>query len=75
MYIITDLKQNLKKNQIIIAKGRVSKKYNNINALSVKPVAFTKQSIDTENLQIDDKTNVQQPVIPTSQPVDFASIF
>ena len=73
--IITDLKQNLKKNQIIIVKGRVSKKYNNINALSVKPVAFTKQSIDTENLQIDDKTNVQQPVIPTSQPVDFASIF
>ena len=55
--IITDLKQNLKKNQIIIVKGRVSKKYNNINALSVKPVAFTKQSIDTENLQIDDKTN------------------
>lgn len=73
--IITDLKQNLKKNQIIIVKGRVSKKYNNINALSVKPVAFTKQSIDTESLQIDDKTNVQQPVIPTSQPVDFASIF
>ena len=73
--IITDLKQNLKKNQIIIVKGRVSKKYNNINALSVKPVAFTKQSIDTENLQIDDKTNIQQPVIPPSQPVDFASIF
>ena len=46
------LKQDIKKNQIIIVKGKVSKKYNNINASEVKPVAFRKQSIDTEDIEI-----------------------
>jgi DNA polymerase-3 subunit alpha len=75
--LATTLKQDLKKNQIIIVKGKVSKKYNNISASSVKPVAFTKQSIDTENLQIEDKTNGEQqvPLVPVSAPVEFASIF
>ena len=70
------LKQNIKKNQIIIVKGKVSKKYNNINASEVKPVAFRKQSIDTEDIEIEDKTNkvTQQPFIPT-QAVEYGSIF
>lgn len=71
------LKNVVKKNQIIIVKGRVSKKYNNINASDVSPVAFKKQSIDTENLDIEDRTNVA-PVTDFTQPVtpvEFGSIF
>ena len=37
--LATSLK-TIKKNQIIIVKGKVSKKYNNINASSVTPVAL-----------------------------------
>lgn len=70
------LKQDLKKNQIIIVKGKVSKKYNNINASSVKIAIASKQMIDTEDLEIEDRTSkVQQPVIPQSAPVEFGSIF
>ena len=59
--LVDSIKQNVKKNQIVIIKGRVSKKYNNISATSVKPVAFQKQS----------------PVatFTASAPVEFASIF
>lgn len=73
--LIATLKQDLKKNQIIVVKGKVSKRYNNISASSVKPVAFTKQSIDTEALQIEDKTDTMPMSIPVSQPVEFGSIF
>jgi DNA polymerase-3 subunit alpha len=71
------LKGILKKNQIIIVKGKVSKKYNNINASNVSPVAFTKQSIDTEDIEIEDKTNkaVQQPWTPQPSTVEFGNIF
>jgi hypothetical protein len=67
----------LKKNQIIIVKGKFSKKYNNINASNVSPVAFTKQSIDTEDIEIEDKTNkaVQQPWTPQPSTVEFGNIF
>ena len=75
--LAVSLKQDIKKNQIIIVKGRVSKKYNNINASSVKAVAFKKQSIDVEDIEIDDRTQGKQdiPQIPVSAPVEFASIF
>ena len=75
--LAVSLKQDIKKNQIIIIKGKVSKKYNNINASSVKAVAFKKQSIDVEDIEIDDRTQKKQEVsqIPTSSPVEFASIF
>lgn len=73
----SSLKTTIKKNQIIIVKGKVSKKYNNINASTVSPVAFTKQSIETEDIDIEDKTS--KTAIPTSisQPVavEFGSIF
>lgn len=74
--LATNLKQNIKKNQIIIVKGKVSKKYNNINASDVKPVAFKKQSIDTEDIEIEDKTNkvTQQPFI-SNQTVEYGNIF
>lgn len=72
------LKQDLKKNQIIIVKGKVSKKYNNINASSVKIAVASKQLV-TENLVIEDKTNhqavQQQPSFMTPKPVEFGSIF
>lgn len=75
--LAVSLKQDIKKNQIIIVKGKVSKKYNNINASSVKAVAFKKQSIDVEDIEIDDRTQGQKttPQIPTSAPVEFGSIF
>lgn len=75
----TDLAQSLKvtikKNQIVIVKGKISKKYNNINATKVSPVAFKKQSIDVEDIEIEDRTNkvAQQPFV--AQPVEFGSIF
>ena len=74
--LATNLKGIIKKNQIIIVKGKVSKKYNNINASDVSPVAFKKQSIDVEDVEIEDKTNRQvQQSFTTSQPVGFGSIF
>ena len=74
---ITNLKNTIKKNQIIIVKGKISKKYNNINATSITPVAFKKQSIDTEDIEIEDRTNrvVQDQPFMSSQPVEFGSIF
>ena len=73
----SSLKKDLKKNQIIVVKGKVSKRYNNINASSVKPVAFAKQSIDTETLDIDDSANnsTTSSTIPVSTPVEFGNIF
>ena len=71
------LKTTIKKNQIIIVKGKVSKKYNNINASSVSPVAFTKQSIETEDINIEDRTNKTEQPSTFMQPVavEFGSIF
>lgn len=74
--LVITLKGILKKNQIIIVKGKVSKKFNNINASSVKPVAFKKQSIDTENIVIEDKTATKPNMsIPVSSGVGFSNIF
>ena len=73
--LATSLKGTIKKNQIIIVKGKVSKKYNNVNATEVSPVAFKKQSIDIEDIEIEDRTNktVQQSFV--AQPVEFGNIF
>lgn len=70
------LKKDLRKNQIIIVKGKVSKRYSNINATSIRIAVASKQSIDTEDIEVEDKTNTQQaPAITYSQPVDFGDIF
>ena len=77
--LASNLKQIIKKNQIIIVKGKVSKKYNNINATEVKPVAFKKQSIPTEDIEIEDTTIINdvatQQSFMSSNPVEFSSIF
>ena len=75
--LVVSVKNTVRKNQIIIVKGKVSKKYNNITASSINPVAFKKQSIDTEDIEIDDRTNkAEQPsVFTASAPVEFGSIF
>ena len=70
-----ELKKVIKKNQIIIITGRVSKKFNNINATSISPVAFTKQSIETEDIDISESQQNAIPIIqPISNPVEFGSI-
>lgn len=69
------LKQDIKKNQIIIVKGKVSKKFNNINASSVSPVSFKKQSIDVEDIEIEDKTSKVTQQSFTATPVQFGDIF
>lgn len=73
---VDDLKNLLKKNQIVIVTGKVSKKFNNINASAVSPVAFRKQTIDTEDLDLQDNTqSIPQPQIPVSSGVEYSSIF
>ena len=69
---------NLKKNSIIIIKGKVSKKYNNISASSVNIVAFKKQTVDTENIDINNQIQNTQPDFSISAPVEdiqFGNIF
>ena len=71
-----ELKGILKKNSIILIKGRVSKRYNNINANSIQPVAFKKQSVETEDVEIQDKTQEKsQPTIGISEGVGFSDPF
>jgi len=72
---IDSIKQNVKKNSIVIVTGKVSKKFNNINASSVSPVAFKKQTIDTEQLDINVQDTKQAPVIPPVESVGYGSIF
>lgn len=72
---VDSLKTDLKKNQIIIITGRISKKYNNINASSIKIAAFKKQ-LDTENLDIQDNTqNTPASQIQPSSDVGYGNIF
>lgn len=73
--LAVSLKGTIKKNQIIIVKGKVSKKYNNINASDVSPVAFKKQSIDVEDIEIEDRTNKDTQQSFVVQPVEFGNIF
>ena len=71
---VLKLENSIKKNQIVIVKGKVSKKYNNLSATSVSPVAFKKQTIDTEDIEIETKTYDTPQIMPVSQ-VDFGNIF
>lgn len=72
---VDSLKNDLKKNQIIIITGKISKKYNNINASSIKIAAFKKQ-LDTESLDIKDNTqNTPVPQIQPSSDVGYGNIF
>lgn len=75
--LAASLKKDIKKNQIIIVKGKVSKKYNNINASTVKIAIASKQSIAVEDMEIEDRTNnvMQQPFLPEPVPVQYGSIF
>ena len=75
--LAASLKKDIKKNQIIIVKGKVSKKYNNINASTVKIAIASKQSIAVEDMEIADRTNnvMQQPFLPEPVPVQYGSIF
>lgn len=59
-----ELKGILKKNQIVIIKGKVSLRYNNINAQTIQPVAFRKQTVETEDIQIEDKTQEKKETAP-----------
>ena len=70
-----ELKNTIRKNSIIIIDGKVSIRYNNINASKIRPVVFKKQSIDTEDLEVEDKTGEnKQENVPVSN-VPFAPIF
>ena len=72
--IIQNIKSNVKKNQIVVIKGKVSKKYNNLNATSVRPVAFKKQAIEIEDIEIEEK-KIEKPQFVTSSGVDFSNVF
>lgn len=66
---------NVKKNSIVIVTGKVSKKFNNINASQVSPVAFRKQSIETEELDSQPQPT-PPPVVPViANPIGYGSIF
>lgn len=73
--IVESLKTTLKKNQIVIVVGRVSKKFNNINATQVSPVAFKKQTIDTEDLDIEEAEKKGPQLPPPVDPIGFGNIF
>lgn len=72
---VESLKGKLKKNQIVIVTGRLSKKYNNINASSVSPVAFKKQVEKLEDVSFDKQPTQQQPVLVAEDPIGFSDIF
>ena len=72
--LINRIKPNIKKNSIIIITGKVSKKYNNINASNVSLVAFKKQSLDTEDIDIQ-QAEKPTPMIQPVDPLGFGSLF
>ncbi len=74
---VTSLQQDLKKNQIIMIKGTVSKQFNNINAKSVKIALATKQATIAEDLVIEDKTDTDstEMMFVSQDPVGLKDIF
>ena len=62
------LKQDIKKNQIITVKGRVSKQFNNITASSIKILAASKQMSNMTALTVDDLTKPPEPPKPEKEP-------
>lgn len=65
------IRQQVKKNQIVTVRGTVNHTYNNVNITSVVPVQFKKQVVDTEDIEIEDKS---KPVITPVKPVEFAEV-
>lgn len=62
------LKNDIKKNSIIIVEGNVNHSYNNINARSVK--IAVKKTIDTEDMDIPEYSK-QQEVLISQEPNDI----
>lgn len=56
-----ELKKDIKKNQIVVVKGRVNKQYGNITATSIKILAAAKQMANVEALTVDDLTKPAEP--------------
>lgn len=72
------LQKDIKKNQIIIVTGAVSKRYNNINAKTVKIAVASKQSTIAEDIEIEDKTNkspIDTSMFMAQDSVTFKDIF
>ena len=72
------LEQDIKKNQIIIVEGAVSKQFNNINAKTVKIAIASKQTTISEDIVIEDKrslTPVDSSMFMAQEPVGFGNIF
>lgn len=69
--LTNDLRDNLKRNSIVIVTGKVSKRYNNISASRVSIVAFKKQQkvIDTEDLDIPQTVQPPNLIDTLMQPV------
>ena len=77
--LVESLKQDIKKNQIIVVEGSVSKRFNNINAKTVKIAIATKQTTISEDIQIEDKTtansSIDNTLFMTQEPVGLQDIF
>ena len=72
------LEQDIKKNQIIIVEGAVSKQFNNINAKTVKIAVASKQTTISEDIEIEDKRSivpVDSSMFMAQEPVGFGNIF
>lgn len=78
--ITKELRDNIKKNSIVIITGKVSKKFNNINASSVSIVSFKRQAkaIDTEDIEIQETVspdNLVDSMMKPVQDVGYGSVF
>lgn len=79
--ITEELRTNVKRNSIVIVTGKVSKKFNNINASRVSIVAFRKQqnAIDTEDIDIPSNTvssdNLVDSLMKPVQDVGYGNVF
>ena len=72
------LEQDIKKNQIIIVEGAVSKQFNNINAKTVKIAVASKQTTISEDIEIEDKRSIvpiDSSMFMAQEPVGFGNIF
>jgi len=73
------LHQDIKKNQIIIVEGSVSKQFNNINAKTVKIAVASKQTTISEDIEIEDKTTselaIDNSLFMAQEPAGFKNIF
>jgi DNA polymerase-3 subunit alpha len=72
-----ELKRDIKKGSIIIIKGRVSKRYNNISATSIKIAVASKQTVVTEDMVIEESEPrlPDQSLFSSPEPVTFGNLF